>query len=191
MTDLAVIRTRLRNATIQMRNRKSDKIVDEVTALLNALDTKDAEIERLSESHRNVMDMLAQVIAERDAAREANETLEAQRYRLEVALKELGWPGYADPSHGDPIEYAQHYRDITRLQALEWQSIETVPTGELVLLGRAPFGPHRLTWRVGVGTYSIVPGSGRLLWDWQYGGDPTHWMPLPSPPPADDPGKEG
>jgi hypothetical protein len=69
----------------------------------------------------------------------------------------------------------------------DWQPIKTAPTdGTEILLVHCGGGTH-----YGIGMYSKVPtkmGWGELLWDWKWGYPPTHWMPLPDPPVADEEG---
>ncbi len=68
--------------------------------------------------------------------------------------------------------------------SLEWRPIDSAPTdGTEILLaaGPASLGDGALLWKYGIGFYTKYKSS-RLLWDWCWGFQPTHWMPLPQPP---------
>ena len=62
---------------------------------------------------------------------------------------------------------------------VEWQPIETAPKdGKEVILFAAPR-------HYGIGFFTECPREmvgGPLFWDWDWGHQPTHWLPLPPPP---------
>jgi len=99
--------------------------------------------------------------------------------QLQVAL---------DAFYGDSIA-----RDVRKMRAaLEaaaaaaWRPIEEAPKdGTPVLMAQMPDGKLMLWPRYCVALYQTIPGAGEVLFDWQYGGKPTHFRyfePLPEPP---------
>lgn len=77
-----------------------------------------------------------------------------------------------------------HRRDAAAIRALTpdpgsapaegWRPIETVPKFNDVIAARLDRGAFRA---------AVSCLSAGIWWDWPYGGEPTHWMPLPSPLP--------
>lgn len=61
-----------------------------------------------------------------------------------------------------------------------WQPIETAPKdGSQILMFAQPVSAP--DGRFGIGCFIEWRGEG-MLWDWTWGFQPTHWMPLPAPP---------
>jgi hypothetical protein len=71
---------------------------------------------------------------------------------------------------------------------MEWQPIETAPRdgAELLLCAADPLVVGRFYRGVGQWADANPAFRSKAGWFWAFGIRPTHWMPLPAPPPKRD-----
>ena len=93
--------------------------------------------------------------------------------KLAAAQEEMnGWRNQAHQSQS-AFDRLQDQLAKAEQRVAEWQPIETAPKDGSFILLATPKG------RIADGFWSLVYG----VWSWPYVMvEPTHWMPLPTPP---------